>query len=1281
VKGDLEGQWLLRTPRNDELCCSYEDHVLLANLGNIDWRPCLNLWAVMQYISKYATKAPKGSRRMFEVLSDAVDDVCRFVPQEQDMLRRSIQRFFARTLGERDYHVYEAMHVGLGLPLVVPLLPVVSLNSSGARAMKQGPALAHATSDALVHYDSKIDKFDQRRSIFMDQFKTNPQQLEKVLEEVAHVSLYEFYWKYVSYRGKFLAANNSCALMVTPCYSADCANVQHSAHAAYAKTCVIAYWRLMPTQMRHALYRNVHVEPLLGPAVGDWVLGGTDLKDQRCFLGVHDLYQQFEGRSHGRKHVDGWVLGLLEMLTDPVLVSWVPKWVREQYQRANPYFRRVLERMSGSVFKCNRRFLLVLFAKMVSVHEKAVVRKSRLKEEQADDGSSSELAEADRGAGLTSDEDDRPVDPVRDNDDDDEDVVRVPIVHEPRPDAGGDVVQGIEEKDWAQAGLAERLSAAGPAPAAATRVLGAVSGGPSNAFGQGRMLYNPREYPYEANSVVDRSQFKRLEQLMNRWQGQAVGDGADSVGRHELDPWQCFAHDIVARRDRETSSDRVRCFMIGSAGTGKSRTVRSFVGVRRNFVKRQKQLEYSFAELKNPKVINLIKEHMRYCCQLGAPTGCASFQLRFGASTLHRLFGVPIGFCGPSNRYTKKYREKTEKIKLCSLYVLDEVSMIGRRMLGKIEFKLRDHLGNATVSDGIGVDHPVMGDKDYVLCGDPKQITPIGDEPIYQDGEYTGTAENKPLSAQTVPQGALSAKSLVRMGLNIRDRCQDVVILRKVHRIQNFDPSLSAEKRELYAQEAVTFLHVTRAMADCTWTRDEHKWLCSRNRSVLQQTPEGRDQLKKLEKTPLLMDSKVDKVSGQVGADRLNELRLQELSARTNKPVIALGAYHGQPENQPELRANLLDAEDFRGMKDKLVMCEGARVLLTDNIWIEAGLMNGAIGTLKGFMWPAGGDPNSTDSTKRCPLCLIVDFDNVNLKDENSQPRTFFPGEPDKARWVPVFRKTVNSSQDEGVSRSQYPLVLAWALTHWKAQGMTLHGARVHLSEKTAAVAGLPFVASTRVRHPWDLVYEEDLPDYEHFMKARGTPAFRRRRRWELRLQELASITLRKYRYCSDDFWTEEEANAAASLIEVLKRFAAQQRETMRSQAGCVVDSDTWLWGEHEPDYDVLLSTAVSELQSADATEGSRALYERVVSRLLDRMRRRFLTSAEQNDADQLIQRRDITGLPLDSEALIGGLAAVGSTEFSRYLAVAKLVSRRLGQVEVWDNMIEEDVPAELGWC
>ena len=52
--------------------------------------------------------------------------------------------------------------------------------------------------------------------------------------------------------------------------------------------------------------------------------------------------------------------------------------------------------------------------------------------------------------------------------------------------------------------------------------------------------------------------------------------------------------------------------------------------------------------------------------------------------------------------------------------------------------------------------------------------------------------------------------------------------------------------------------------------------------------------------------------------------------------------------------------------------------------------MNGALGTLKGYMWVEGGDPNSSDSMPWTFLCCIVEFDDVNFKDENGVLRTFF---------------------------------------------------------------------------------------------------------------------------------------------------------------------------------------------------------------------------------------------------------------------------------------------------
>ena len=54
---------------------------------------------------------------------------------------------------------------------------------------------------------------------------------------------------------------------------------------------------------------------------------------------------------------------------------------------------------------------------------------------------------------------------------------------------------------------------------------------------------------------------------------------------------------------------------------------------------------------------------------------------------------------------------------------------------------------------------------------------------------------------------------------------------------------------------------------------------------------------------------------------------------------------------------------------------------------------------------------------------------------------------------------------EDHVFRENYPLTLAWALTHWKAQGMTLGKVRVRLGERGALSVGVGYVVMTRVKH------------------------------------------------------------------------------------------------------------------------------------------------------------------------------------------------------------------------
>ena len=85
--------------RNDCLINSFEEHLLLMNLGNIDWRPLLNLWTVLEYLTKYTAKAGKGSKHLGKLFEDVLDKVFQFEFEDgiHDMWRRTIMEFYSST--------------------------------------------------------------------------------------------------------------------------------------------------------------------------------------------------------------------------------------------------------------------------------------------------------------------------------------------------------------------------------------------------------------------------------------------------------------------------------------------------------------------------------------------------------------------------------------------------------------------------------------------------------------------------------------------------------------------------------------------------------------------------------------------------------------------------------------------------------------------------------------------------------------------------------------------------------------------------------------------------------------------------------------------------------------------------------------------------------------------------------------------------------------------------------------------------------------------------------
>ncbi|PIA52727.1 hypothetical protein AQUCO_01000533v1 [Aquilegia coerulea] len=178
-----------------------------------------------------------------------------------------------------------------------------------------------------------------------------------------------------------------------------------------------------------------------------------------------------------------------------------------------------------------------------------------------------------------------------------------------------------------------------------------------------------------------------------------------------------------------------------------------------------------------------------------------------------------------------------------------------------------------------------------------------------------------------------------------------------------------------------------------------------------------------LETVPNLFPRNVD-------VNRVNEERLRRLGKETFK-YIARDSGKNPWKGQLKL-----------GMApDELEICIDARVMLIKNKDLSAGLVNGAAGTVIDFVEAAG--------KKHCGICANgllpkVRFDSGLVAVVNPETWEVVEGDVKLA------------------TRTQIPLILAWAVSIHKCQGMTLECLHTDLSR--AFGYGMVYVALSRVR-------------------------------------------------------------------------------------------------------------------------------------------------------------------------------------------------------------------------
>ena len=239
-----------------------------------------------------------------------------------------------------------------------------------------------------------------------------------------------------------------------------------------------------------------------------------------------------------------WSYALMEMLVDPVLKTWVPAWVVEQYTRWNPYFEKQLRtvmEVDADKALSNRTFLRTVRKKMESDYRRKKLKEKVTEEELADSDSGAENQSHGSSAG-SGDSDNACDDPEK--------AVKKAWHHDDDEDgaSGGDLEAGALADKWAQLSLDQQLSAAAPAPAIGNRVLfaGECAGGGIGVLGPDSRV------PASVSNFVDPSKMAGMKEQWALWRTKSVRGHVEAVLRGDLDDeGQGFFADILEHKAEE----------------------------------------------------------------------------------------------------------------------------------------------------------------------------------------------------------------------------------------------------------------------------------------------------------------------------------------------------------------------------------------------------------------------------------------------------------------------------------------------------------------------------------------------------------------------------------------------------------------------------------------------------------------------------------------------------------------------------------------------------------
>lgn len=394
---------------------------------------------------------------------------------------------------------------------------------------------------------------------------------------------------------------------------------------------------------------------------------------------------------------------------------------------------------------------------------------------------------------------------------------------------------------------------------------------------------------------------------------------------------------------------------------------------------------------------------------LSAPTGCAAVLI--GGYTIHALTFLP------KSKHAPKQLDLEAVWRLVKYLVIDEISIVDSLLLSQISHRIS--IGRASDEACLGLPY---GGVNVIFTGDMGQLRPVKAKSLFS---YELVKKLSPNVAQTTyGQGALHGACLWR-------QINTVVELKMNWRAKK-DPefvNLLARVRAGIAWDGLNPMTKEQVGDGRNYDLSDYKVICGRQIQLLK--AQDRSALEEFMDAPIIVNEKVNR-------DALNLRAVKNFAANSRQDLFM---YH----SRDRYRRCALEGDDRSRMwrmpsritKDSLGMLPlvpGMRVMVTENVATSSGVANGAEGVLKEIKFESDEDGN------RYAACAYVHIPGCKLQ---------APGLPPEI--VPIMPSLTTFTYKAGdlkfaVSRTQLPLLPAYAYTDYKAQGRSLAKVLVDLS-------------------------------------------------------------------------------------------------------------------------------------------------------------------------------------------------------------------------------------------